>query len=207
MANHSSKYKEEKKKRKGKTNEDKRPQNHKMRKTVKNKHKRKKKRSLHIHIRKQKHRDEKDWQKLPKQEKEGKPVYTYAYTNTMKVKKLTHCTQYTYPKCTFNSFESLILGCSTCKGRSTKARATETQTNEANTQQACNTQHACKQDVPACAHLSFCLVLLLFHLCTNTHTQNHRAVPKNKPLTKKRNTAKTKQKRANTKVACESRHT
>ena len=56
VANHSSKYKEEKKKRKGKTKEDKRPQNHKMRKTVKNKHKRKKKTSLHIHIRKQKHR-------------------------------------------------------------------------------------------------------------------------------------------------------
>ena len=56
VANHSSKYKEEKKKRKGKTKEDKRPRNHKMRKTVKNKHKRKKKTSLHIHIRKQKHR-------------------------------------------------------------------------------------------------------------------------------------------------------
>ena len=49
----------------------------------------------------QKHRDEKDWQKLPKQEKEGKPVYTYAYTNTLKGKKsLTHWTRSTYPKCT-----------------------------------------------------------------------------------------------------------
>ena len=75
-----------------------------------------------------KHRNEKDWQTLPKQKKEGKPVYTYAYTNTLKAEKLTHCTWSTYPKCTFNSFESWILGCSTCKGRSTKASATETQT-------------------------------------------------------------------------------
>ena len=154
----------------------------------------------------QKHRDEKDWQKVPKQEKEGKPVYTYAYTNTLKGEKLTHCTRSTYPKCTFNSFESWILGCSTCKGRSTKASVTETQTNEANTQQACNTQHTCKQDVSACAHLSCCLVLLLFHFCTNTHTQNHRAVPKNKLLTKKRN-RQTQKERANTKPACNTQHT
>ena len=63
VANHSSKYKEENKnrpRRKGKTKEDKRPQNHKMRKTVKNKHKRKKKTSLHIHIRKQTHRTPKN---------------------------------------------------------------------------------------------------------------------------------------------------
>ena len=60
VANHSSKYKEGKKKHKGKTKEDKSPQNHKMRKTVKIKHRRKRKTSLHIHIRQQKHRTLKD---------------------------------------------------------------------------------------------------------------------------------------------------
>ena len=61
-------------------------------------------------------------------------------------------------------------------------------------------QKSAKKDVSVCAHLSCCLVLLLFHLCTNTHTQNHGAVAKNNSVTKKRNTAKTKR-------ACNSQHT
>ena len=185
VANHSSKYKEEKKKRhrrKGKTKEDKRFQKHKMRKTVKNKHKRKNKTSLHIHIRKRKHRTLKN-------------SLTVHAAHTQNVRSLI---------CILH----LWLMHLQMQGRNTNTSgAGKKKQKEANTQQACNTQHTWKQDVSACAHLSCCLVLLLFYLCTNTHTQNHRAVSKNKPLTKKRNTAKTKRKRATTKLACNSRHT